>query len=237
MAYEMYIEDILFPVTPKKMTMGIKNNNETVVLINEGEVNLPKKAGLTDIEIDELILPMQECPYANYGADGFKLPEYYLEFLEKWKNDMKPVKFKLVRLSPNGSVLMSDTNMSVTVEDYKILEDAENYGTDICVKLTLKQYKEWGAKKLKTTKKKKKNYDVLVVRIRKKKNAADTYTVKGNETLLNIAKKQLGDASKKNKIYSLNKKVIEDAAKKHGRKSSSNGMYLYKGTKLKLPKK
>ena len=65
---------------------------------------------------------------------------------------------------------------------------------------------------------------------------AKTYKVKKGDTLLNIAKKQLGSSSRRKEIYKLNKSRIEQAAKKHGRKSSSNGLYLYKGTVLKLPK-
>lgn len=59
--------------------------------------------------------------------------------------------------------------------------------------------------------------------------------VKSGDCLINIAKKQLNDGSKWQKIYSLNKTTIEAEAKKHGRKSSSNGHWIYPGTKLKLP--
>lgn len=52
---------------------------------------------------------------------------------------------------------------------------------------------------------------------------------------MKIAKKQLNDASLWKTIYSLNKKAIEAEAKKRGRKSSSNGHWIYPGTKLKLP--
>ena len=52
---------------------------------------------------------------------------------------------------------------------------------------------------------------------------------------MKIAKKQLNNDSAWKRIYQLNQKTIEDAARKHGRKSSSNGHYLYAGTVLKLP--
>lgn len=38
--------------------------------------------------------------------------------------------------------------MDVTIEDYEIMEDADKYGSDVCVKLNLKEYRHWGAKKL-----------------------------------------------------------------------------------------
>ena len=40
------------PVPPAKMTVKIKGKNKTVDLINEGEANLIKDAGLTEISFD-----------------------------------------------------------------------------------------------------------------------------------------------------------------------------------------
>ena len=123
------------------------------------------------------------------------------------------------RTTPDDRNLLWDTTMDATIESYEIIEDAVKYGLDVAVKLRMKEYRSWGAKKTRKTKQK-----------------AKTYTVKKKDTLLKIARKQLGDGSKRKSIYKKNKKVIEQAAKKHGRKSSSKGRFLYAGTKLKLPK-
>lgn len=64
-----------------------------------------------------------------------------------------------------------------------------------------------------------------------------TYTIKSGDTLSRIAQKKLGKASRYPEIYKLNKSKIEAAAKKHGRKSSNNGHWIYPGTKLTIPKK
>ena len=45
--YYVYLDKILLPITPSKLTLKIKNQNKTVVEINEGEINMLKKAGLT----------------------------------------------------------------------------------------------------------------------------------------------------------------------------------------------
>lgn len=37
MAYKLYLDGVLFPVAPSKVTVKINNQNETVTLINEGE--------------------------------------------------------------------------------------------------------------------------------------------------------------------------------------------------------
>ena len=37
--YELYIDGVLFPVTPGSLNIKINNKNKTITLINEGEVN------------------------------------------------------------------------------------------------------------------------------------------------------------------------------------------------------
>lgn len=237
--YYMYINKVRFPVTPGKLTLRINNQNKTLTLINEGEVNLIKTPGLTDITIDELLLPsFQKYPFANYRRNEFLGASYYLRQLEGWKKKKKPVQFKMVRTAPDGRTMLWDTNFDVTVEDYEIIEDAEKYGMDVAVKLSMKEYRYWGAKKLVPKKKGGSSTKKTAAKkktARKSKAAAKAYTVKKGDTLMKIAKKQLNDASLRKSIYSLNKKVIEAEAKKRGRKSSSNGHWIYPGTKLKLP--
>lgn len=181
--YYMYINKVRFPVTPGKMTLKINNQNKTLTLINEGEVNLIKTPGLTDITIDELLLPsFQKYPFANYRRNEFLGATYYLGKLEAWKKKKKPVQFKMVRSTPDGRSILWDTNFDVTVEDYEIIEDAERYGMDVAVKLSMKEYRYWGAKKLVPKKKSKgssKNKTAASKKgTRKSKEAAKAYTVK-----------------------------------------------------------
>lgn len=148
---------------------------------------------------------------------------------------------------------LRETNFDVTIEDYEIIEDAKEQGPDVVVKLQMKQYRKWGAKKLKTGKKTTGNLKVAGKKGSKNKNsssrqtattktarkAKDTpgsYVVKKGDCLMFIARKQLDDSSRWKEIYDLNQKTIEAEAKKRGRKSSSNGHWIYPGTKLKLPK-
>ncbi len=127
--------------------------------------------------------------------------------------------------------------MDVTIEDYEIVEDAEEYGLDVCAKLSMKQYKYFGSKKLIPKSKRTKSGQIVVQmkRVRaKKKNAAKSYTVKKGDSLRGIAKKQLNNANRWKEIYKLNKKKIQSAAKKHGK--PENGQWLFSGMKLTLPK-
>lgn len=233
--YQFYIDNILYPVPPQKFQVKINNKNETITLINEGEVNRLKSPGLTDISVSELLIPAVRYPFANYGSAGFQNPAVYLSQLEKLKTQKKTFKVVLIRKLGNKD-LGWKFSMVCVLEDYTVDEDAKE-GADVKLTLNFKQWVSYGTKKV-TFKKSGSSKTKSTSSSRKSSSkTTTTYTVKKGDTLSGIAKKKLGKASRKTEIYKLNKTTIEKAAKKHGRKSSGNGSYIYVGTKLKLPKK
>lgn len=147
--YDFYLDKICCPVAPEKLQIKISNKNKTLTLINDGEINFLKKAGLTEISFD-LLFPNVKYPFAVY-KDGFRKADYYLSELEKLKVNQKPFKFKVIRQLPNGKVLFG-TNMKVSLEQYSIDESADN-GFDVKVNIKLKQYKDYSTKtcKIKTS--------------------------------------------------------------------------------------
>lgn len=140
--YDFYLDRCLLPVTPDKLEIKINNGNKTVNLINDGEINILKKAGLSDVEF-ECMIPQVRQPYAIY-KDGFKDAAYFLGYIEKLKTGQKPFQFIVVRKKPDGKELFN-TNMKVSLEDYKIKEDAGE-GFDVGVKISLKQYRDYSTK-------------------------------------------------------------------------------------------
>lgn len=140
--YDFYLDKCLLPISPQKLQIKINNANTTVTLINEGEVNLLKKAELTDIDFD-CEIPQVKYPFAVY-PDGFKGASYYLDCFEKLKSDKKPFQFIVSRSMPTGKSLFS-TNIKVSMESYTITEQAKD-GFDLTVKIKLKQYREYGTK-------------------------------------------------------------------------------------------
>lgn len=148
MAYYFYLDKLLLPIAPSKMDLKINNQNETATLINEGEVNILKKAGLTDIEFEALI-PSVEYPFATY-KNGFKKASYFLNEIEKLKINKRPFQFIVTRTMPNGEMLF-DTNMRVSLEEYSIEENAGE-GFDLIVSISLKQYRDYGTKTVKIKK-------------------------------------------------------------------------------------
>lgn len=210
MAYHFYMGKMLCPIAPSKLQLKIGNKNKTMTLIGEGEVNILKQAGLTDVSFD-LLLPNVNYPFATYKS-GFKTANYFLNELEKLKTDRKPFQFIVTRLLPNGKMLF-DTDMKVSLESYEIKEDAKQ-GFDVVVSIKLKQYREFGTKTCNVTFASTKP-KVSVQTTRPANNspapsANKTYTVVKGDCLWNIAKKFYGNGSKYTVIYNANKDKIKN---------------------------
>lgn len=232
--YEFYLNGALLPVTPSSLTVKIANQNKTVNLINEGEYNIIKLPGLSKITF-EALLPSKAYAFARYPG-GFRNAGDYLTMLEDLKTGCQPFSFQVIRTDDSGSLLLNSRPMTVSLEDYEILEDAEKYGMDVMVKIALLQYREYGTKALHfQTDESRTKATVTEGRDTSTKPVETAYTVKAGDTLWDIARIHLGNGSRSGEIYTLNREAIEAAAKEHGRASSSNGWWLYPGTGLKLP--
>lgn len=143
MAYQIYIDNFLLPVTPEKIVTKITNKNQSISLINNQELNILKNRGLTEIEFD-FIIPKEQYPFAVY-ENGYLEPQYFLNRLHEIKSNKKSVRFSVLR-QKSKTEKMFNQNMRVSIEDYQIVEDAEN-GFDTVVSIKLKQF---DARKTKT---------------------------------------------------------------------------------------
>ena len=222
--YDFYLNKCLLPVAPPKLTVKINNANKTVTLINEGQINLLKKAELTDLEF-ECRIPQEPYPFAVYKS-GFKGADYFLDYFETLKMNQKPFQFIVCRTKPTGKRLF-DTNIKVSMEDYKITEDAKE-GFDLMVDIKLKQWRDYGTKTVNIS------FDMsrpkASVEPQRETGAspapteAQTYTVVKGDCLWNIAKKFYGNVSKYSVIYNANRSVI-----------GGNPNLIYPGQVLTIP--
>ena len=191
--YHIYLDDVLLPIAPSKIETKIKNQNKTVNLINEGEVNILITAGLTEIKFD-VLLPAQEYAFAIF-EEGFQPPSFFLDKFEKLKTDNKPFLLLINRMRANE--FLFDTSMNVSLEDYTIKEDAEQ-NNDIWVSLNFKQYRDYGTKTLKVAKSAGTTKKKASVKQKRQttKTKPKTYTVKEGDTLWDICKAKLDDPTK-----------------------------------------
>jgi len=229
MAYDFFLDKTRLPIPPAKLSMKINGKNQTMTLINEGEINVLKQAGLTDISFTAL-LPNVKYPFARYDG-GYKNASFFLDELERLKTKLSSFQFIVSRITPSGKVLF-DTNIKVSLEDYKILEDAKS-GFDVSVEISLKQYKDYGTKVIAIKQVTPTKTTVKVEQKRPTDNAPaqKTYTVVKGDCLWNIAQKFLGNGSRYPEIYALNKTVIDER-----NKGTGNTKYtIYPGQVFKIP--
>lgn len=235
--YNFYFADgsdvLTFPITPSDLSIKVGSNNKVVTLIGEGDINILKSPSLVEIEF-EARFPMRKYPYSREFQD-FQL--YYDKFKEL-KEEKKSFRFIVTRATPNGKRTW-DTNLLVALEEFEIVESADE-GDDVIISFKLKQYKEYGVKIVNTKASKPKTTSTSTTSRsdNNKGSNSESYTVKSGDCLWNIAKKFYGDGTLWKKIYDANKTVIENTAKKYRNgKGSSNGHWIYPGTKLTIPPK
>lgn len=231
--YDFYFKignDLLtLPITPGELTIKNASNNKTVTLINEGDINILKSPSLTEITF-EARFPMRKYPYSR---DPMNFEDYLNKF-KKVKEDKQPFTFSVIRATPNGKKTWGTTWL-VSLEELETNEKADE-GDDVLVSFKLKQYKEYGVKKLDIS-----QYGTVKPFTNSNRNTdgkgstSSNYTVKSGDCLWNIAKAAYGDGSKWTVIYNANKTTIENAAKQHSKSSSSNGHWIYPGTVLVIP--
>lgn len=236
--YNFYFKDgstvLTFPITPSELSIKVGSNNQVVSLINEGDINILKSPSLIEVEF-EARFPMRKYPYSRIVSSF----QSYYDTFKSLKENKKSFRFIVARTTPSGKRTW-DTNLLVALEEFEFLEDA-NEGDDVLVTFKLKQFKEYGVKKLDLNKygiKKTTTSTSTTTRTTSNETSKyQSYTVKKGDTLWAIAKKYYGNGVQYSKIYNANKNIIENTAKKYGKKSSSNGHWIYPGTKLTIPPK
>ena len=222
--YDVYIGKCLLPVAPEKIQVKIRNQNKTLNLINEGEVNLLKTAGLTEVEF-EFMIPQVRYPFAVYKS-GFVGASYFLNFLERAKKGKKKVQFIICRRTVGGKNLFN-TNLKVSVEDWTVTDDVKE-GYDITVKVKLKQYRVFGTKTVTIKQPEPETTVAAEEPTRETDNSPEptqpqTYTVQKGDCLWKIAKQFYGNGSEYPKIFNANNDQI------------SNPNLIYPGQVLTIP--
>lgn len=216
MSYKCYLFGELMPQTPSKLSLKISGKNSTVTLLNEGEINFLKMPGLTDITVT-FVLPM-------FASE--KKPDYYLTLFERAKTQKLTTQFIMTRATPSG-VLLFDTNIKVSIEDYTVEENASN-GFDLQISVKLKQYREYSTKtvEIKTLNQHSGSENSAAKLalasalfgaqlIRSGKATPTTYTTKKGDTAWSVAKKNYGKNYSKKiaALCSRNRNVLSNPVK------------------------
>lgn len=211
MAYEVYLDDIRLPIPPEKIPISYPGQNKTANLINGEEINLVRPAGLAEISLD-VVFPQMDYPAAVWDG-SVDNAEDFLDHLQDLKESKTPFEFIVIRDGP-GRFSSFDTNLDVTMEDYKVSDDVKE-GLDLTVSISLKEYRNYGTKIM--------NF-VLVEDQAGTVQAAEesgterqgepenagSYTVVSGDSLWKIAKQLLGNGNRWQELYDLNRDKISN---------------------------
>ena len=219
-----------FPINPEALKIDRRSGGKSVNVEGLGEVNIPTQPALMTTTISSFFWQAKNL-----------LPSFaYVNWLKKWQESKKPAKFIVTRLNYSMLVTCEDFN-------YEMRAGEEN---DIYFELQLKEYREFGAKKLKQVKATdnlteakrilsmidKASIPILVdlpipTRSRSsKEKIGNKITVKAPNTTLATITKQLTGATKEWKLlYEANKESLADTIGK--------GEDIAVGTELIVPEK
>ena len=216
------------PMNPEKVQVGSDAKFLSYDTIGLGDVKIHRGRSLLEV---------------SWSGKLPGLARRNLPFVTSWINPNTIVKI-LQRCRDNGTIVtLTITGTSISGQFYISCfkgKHSGGYGDfDYDIKFTeYREIKIYTTKELGKSKPPSKQRGTEPV---KKKTPTTTgtitYTIKKGDTLWGIATKYLGKGSRYSEIYKLNKNVIENAAKKHGRSSSNNGLWIYPGTKISIPKK
>lgn len=225
MAYYMYLGTMQVPIPPESLTTTINNKNTTIDLLGKGEVNVLKTPGLTEVSF-KMLLPNSDYPFNESLLFRGRKASYYIDRLEKLKSgdstmellgsvagignflETRTFQFIVVRMKENGEMLQM-TNLTCTLEDYKIIEDAGE-GYDCYADINLKQWRPYGTKKVNLQTDEDGNTVGTATSQRPVMNRPvnTTITPSKNTTLQRVLKRELGSAGNLFRIAKLNKIAV-----------------------------
>ena len=185
------------------MVTTVKTNNKVYETIGLGEINTLKDIGLRNIEMkillpNDLSLPFVQKKYMPSCI--LDKPIRYLSQFRLFKSEKKPINLIIGRTLPNGEEIFRG-DIFVSLENFSVTENAGEEG-DFWVNLEFKEYKkilETNMTKLNDT-----SQQFYLTTNRTQKQKPKVYVVKPGDTLWNIAKTQLNDATLYKKIMQIN---------------------------------
>ncbi|MBN2980109.1 LysM peptidoglycan-binding domain-containing protein [Cohnella algarum] len=194
-----------FPILPGKVTIKREGSGKEYRIIGTGPIQTIEKPKLAEISF-ESFFPGNSYPFINpkhFQTDGKPDAHRYVYYINKWMHSGYPVRFSYI-----GSNINDDKTkiwLPMTIESFERWEQGGSPG-DIFYSLKLKEYVFFAPARARPVQ----QPDGTTKLVKEQAQAWDprvpqaTYTLKPGDTLLKVARLQLGDSGRWREIQQLN---------------------------------
>lgn len=124
---------VQIPVNPPAFDVKTSGNNATTEIITLGEVVIPKKKKLSSISW-ESFFPYESWFPAVRTTGGFRSADFYLQFLNKIRDDCKPCHLTVTGIGFDDDVVIESFDYNHQAGDHE----------DTYYSITLKRYQHFG---------------------------------------------------------------------------------------------
>lgn len=212
MSWNNEAESWPFPVLPEKINIKRDGAGKDYDIIKTGKISTIEKPELVEISF-ESFFPTNNYPFnqeiKHKKPDGTPDPHKYVFDIIKWWDTGYPVRFIYV-----GSDVVKDTSkisLPMSIVSFERWEEGGSPG-DIFYSLKLKEYVFYAAKRITAVT----QADGTTVLRQEPTPRPDervpntTYTLKPGDTLIKVARMELGDSGRYREIQQLNKITDSD---------------------------
>ncbi|MEK4479566.1 LysM peptidoglycan-binding domain-containing protein [Paenibacillus sp. FSL R5-0876] len=192
------------PVLPEEIEIGGEGDGETYDITDLGEINVIKAAKLKEISFSSFFpaIAVGGTVPSYVSSKNWGQPADYIQLIETWMNKRKPIRFIF---TSTGLKI----NIAASIEEFNYKEVAGSPG-DFEYEISLKEYVFYAAKKV-TLKTNTTPAGTTTTTTKKEpakradeRTKSKTVTIKSGDTLMKIAKRELGDGSRWKEIQKLN---------------------------------
>ncbi|WP_405173796.1 LysM peptidoglycan-binding domain-containing protein [Paenibacillus sp. FSL H8-0260] len=192
------------PVLPEEIGIGGEGDGETYDITDLGEINVIKAAKLKEISFSSFFpaIAVGGTVPSYVSSNNWGQPADYIQLIETWMNKRKPIRFIF---TSTGLKI----NIAASIEEFNYKEVAGSPG-DFEYEISLKEYVFYAAKKV-TLKTNTTPAGTTTTTTKKEpakradeRTKSKTVTIKSGDTLMKIAKRELGDGSRWKEIQKLN---------------------------------
>lgn len=138
---------VQFPVNPPEFRISSSSKNLDTEIIEIGDIVVPKLPQLHTIEWDSFF------PYESWGPwirtkGGFRSAQFYLDFINKIRNDCKPCRLTVTGVEVVGGM---GYDKQVVIEDFEYVHQNGDF-EDTYYTIAFKEYKDYSVSVLETPK-------------------------------------------------------------------------------------